>query len=183
VTAPGAPVDDFVDAVALSPDGQIFAVAGYWLWLWDTVGDQQMAARWGDPNKDFFQFTSLAFTPAGQILLAGGSDGTVSFWNPWTHRELGSELTASQYGSITSIAFSPDGASFATASDDWTIRFWDSQTDTEIGPPLRDDGPVNSIAFSPDGRTLASAGLNGVRLWNTTAHTPTGPPLPSRGNR
>jgi WD40 repeat protein len=176
-TAPGAPVDDEISAIALSPDGQILAVGGYWLWLWDTVAGQQMEAKWRDPTKQSFAFTSLAFTPTGQLLAAGGSDGTVSFWNPWAHRELHPELQASDHGSITSIAFSPDRTSFATASADWTIRFWDNQTHRQLGMPLRDDGPIDSIAFSPDGRTLASAGLNGVRLWNTDTHTAEGPPL------
>src|SRR4029079_11142199 len=92
----------------------ILAVAGYSLWLWETLGSQQMAANWVDPNKNVFRFTSLAFTPTGEILLAGGSDGTVSFWNPWTHSEIGTALRVSQYGSISGIAFSPDGATFAT---------------------------------------------------------------------
>ena len=178
VSAPGATVDDYsIDTVALSPDGQILAVAGGWLWLWDTVGKQQMAAKWGNAAKALFTFTSLAFTPTGQILAAGGSDGSVSFWNPWTHRELDPELRASEDGPVTAIAYSPDGTTFATASDDWTIRFWDSQTHTQLGMPIRDNGPLNSIAFSPDGRTLASAGLNGVRLWNAATHTPAGPSL------
>ena len=177
--APGAPIDDQINAIALSPDGQILAAAGYWLWVWDTVGKQQMEAKWAHPeDQTFFSFTSLAFTPTGQILAAAGSDGTLSFWNPWSQRQDGVAVKASQYESITSIAFSPDGSLFATASDDWTIRLWNSQNRTEIGPPLQDDGPVNSIAFSPDGSKLVSAGLAGVRLWDVTSHTSTPLPLP-----
>jgi WD40 repeat protein len=127
-----------------------------------------MAAKWSDPNnKHFFWFTSLAFAPAGYTLAAAGSDGTVSFWDPWAHKQLGPPLQASNSGRITSVAYSPDGKLLATASDDWTIRLWDSQTHTEIGPPLQDRGPVESIAFSPDSRELVSASLADVRLWDT----------------
>ena len=171
VTAPGSPVDDFLNDLALSSDGEILAAGGFWLWFWDTAKGQQMAAKWSDPNKHFFRFERLAFAPTGQILAAGGSDGTVSFWDPWAHKQLGPPLQASRYGAITSLAYSPDGTLLATASDDWTIRLWDSQTHTEIGPPLQDSGPVESIAFSPDGRELASASLAAIRLWNTTTQT------------
>jgi WD40 repeat protein len=172
VPAPGAQDDDYpVNAVALSPDGQILAVAGHALWLWDTLGRQQMAAKWGASNNVFVNFTSLAFTPTEQILLAGRSDGTVTFSNPWTLTQLSSPLQASPNDEpITSIAFSPDGTTFATASDDWTIRLWNSHTHTQIGPPLQDKGPVNSIAYRPDGSQLISAGPAGIRLWDLTTH-------------
>jgi WD40 repeat protein len=168
VPAPGAQDDDtLVNAVALSPDGQILAVAGNSLWLWDTLGRQQMAAKWGASKNVFVDFTSLAFTPVGQVLLAGASNGSVGFWNPWTLHQLGTSLQASPNNEpITSIAFSPDGTTFATASDDWTIRLWNSRTHIQIGPALQDNGPVSSIAFSPDGLQLISAGLAGLRLWH-----------------
>jgi WD40 repeat protein len=173
VSAPGVPMQDELDALTLSTDGQVLAAGGYGLWLWDTANGNQMAAAWGDPapRYDFRHFESLAFAPTGLTLAAAGSDGTVSFWDPWAHTQLGPPLQASTTGAITSLAYSPDGKLLATASDDWTIRLWDSQTHTEIGAPFADNGPVKSIAFTPDGTELVSAGLAGVGLWDIESDT------------
>jgi WD40 repeat protein len=175
--AAGVPVDDQINSLALSPDGGIVAAGGYGLWLWDTSTNQQMAAAWRDPSKRLLRFESLAFPPDEQILAAAGSNGRVSFWDPWGHRQLGTPLMASRSGDITSIAYSPDGKLLATASDDWTIRLWDSKTHSAIGAPLQDAGPVVSIAFSVDGHKLVSASLAGIRLWDITRHTEIGGPL------
>jgi WD40 repeat protein len=171
VAATGSPIDDAdVASLALSPDGRVLAAGGYWLWIWDTETNNQMAAKWDDPTKSRL-FKSLACTPDDRTLAGGGSDGTISFWDPWAHKQLGPPLQASRYGAITSVAYSPDGKLLATASDDWTIRLWDSQTHREIGLPLQDSGPVESIAFSPDGEKLVSASLADVRLWDTATQT------------
>jgi hypothetical protein len=106
------------------------------------------------------------------ILAAGGSDGSVSFWDPWAHTQLSPALQASWTGAITSVAYSSDGKLLAAASSDWTIRLWDSQTHAEIGPPFHDTGPVKSIVFTPDGTELVSAGLAGVRVWDITSRAP-----------
>jgi WD40 repeat protein len=169
-SASGVPPDGF-SSLALSADGQILVLAVYGLWIWDTVANEQMAARWDDPKATTRRYASLAFAPGSQDFAAAGSDGTVSFWDPWAHAELGPPLRASAHGAITSVAYSPDGRLLATAGDDWTIRLWDSRTYAEIVAPLRDDGPVSGIAFSPDGRRLVSAGLAGVRLWDVATGT------------
>ena len=141
-----------------------------------------MAAAWDDPARKshlYRYYESLAFAPTGYTLAAGGSDGTVSFWDPWAHKQLGPALQASPDGAITSVAYSPDGTLFATASEDWTIRLWDSQTHQEICAPLQDSAPVESIAFSPDGKTLVSASLAGVRIWDVGTVSAIGDPLPT----
>lgn len=183
--APGASMDDDLGALALSPNGEILAAVGYWLWLWDTSKDQQMAAGWNDTDRRFFgrRFDSLAFAPNGQTFAAGGSDGTVSFWDPWAHAQIGRPLQASSFGAINSLAYSPDGTLLASASSDWTIRLWNSQTHTEIGQPLQTGGAVASIAFSPDGQALVSAGLGGVRLWNVGTETEVGDQLSTSPQR
>jgi WD40 repeat protein len=164
--AAGVPVEDDINSLALTSDGGILAAGGYGLWVWDTSKNQQMAAAWGDPSKRLSHIESLAFVPHQQTLATGSSDGSVSFWDPSAHTQLGKPLTASRFGAITSIAYSPDGTIFATASSDWTIRLWDSTTHSELGPPLRDSGPVNAVAFSPVGQNLVSASLADVRLWD-----------------
>jgi WD40 repeat protein len=171
---------DATYSLALNGDGEILAAGGYELWDWNTLTGQPVGTFWDDPARIYRRFDSLAFSPIN-TLAAGGTDGTVSFWDPWTHKQLGPPLQASPYGSIESVAYSPDGKLLATASDDWTIRLWDSQTHTEIGPPLDDSGPVKSIAFSPDGRALASASLAAVRIWDTTNQTEIGNALPLPG--
>src|SRR5205814_2214635 len=134
--APGAPVDDRIAAVAMSDDGSILVAAGYALWVWDTSNGRQMAANWGAaPETGRSSFTSYrcaAFPPSGQTFAVGGTDGTVTFWDPWAHTEIGRPFHASPHGAIAALAYSPDGTLLATASEDWTIRVWDTQTRAEV---------------------------------------------------
>jgi WD40 repeat protein len=111
--------------------------------------------------------TSVAFSPDGNILAAGGVDGAVQLWDVRKRHRIGQPLTR-HTSSITSVAFSPKGNILATSSDDNTVRLWNVGTRNQIGQPLTgDNGGVSSVAFSPDGNTLATNSAIGMmQLWD-----------------
>ncbi len=66
---------------------------------------------------------SVAFSPDGRTLAAGGDDETVRLWNvtdPDAATPVGEPL-AGHTGLVHSVAFSPDGRTLASGSADDTV--------------------------------------------------------------
>ena len=152
-------------SIAYSPDGTRLAVAsGIGIWLYDTATYQEVALLSGHA----FAVYSVAFSPDGQTIASGNSDGTVRLWDAHTG-EYKQSLTG-HTSLVYSVAFSPDGQTIASASYDYTVRLWDAHTGEHKQSLTGHTSLVFSVAFSPNGQTIASASKDyTVRLWD--AHT------------
>jgi WD40 repeat protein len=103
---------------------------------------------------------AVAFSPDGQLLAAGISDGTVRVWDVRSARELARQswfdLTRTSALS-RKLAFSPDGESIAFAGNRQTVRVWsffsNSAPRTISGHPSH----VRFVCFAPDRVRLISA--------------------------
>jgi WD40 repeat protein/energy-coupling factor transporter ATP-binding protein EcfA2 len=116
---------------------------------------------------------SIAFTPNGRVMAAGGEDSTIRLWNVAALGRpvpLGPPLRGDT-NTVFSVAFSPNGRTLASGSEDRTVRLWNVSNPARPVPwthPLT--GPTNtvySVAFSPDGKILAAGSADdSVWLWN-----------------
>ena len=79
-------------------------------------------------NRVFYNgvinFTRIAFSPDGQMIVMGGHDNTVKLW-----KLEGTRLTTlNGHGAIVGdVDFSPDSKIIASASEEQTLILWDLQ--------------------------------------------------------
>lgn len=101
---------------------------------------------------------SASFSPDGQFILTGSTDGTAALWR--TDGEQVKQFTHS--GPVVSVNFSPDGQSILTGSLDGIATLWHVSGDCIR--QLQHPGPVVSVSFSPDGRSMLTGSSDGTAL-------------------
>lgn len=148
------------NSVAFSPDGEIIATAlsDNTLKLWNSSDGTLIKSFDGHiDDKDGksiekFEVTNVAFSPNGNLIAGGSTDGTVNVWQVSDSSLL---ITLENHDEeITSVFFSPDGQAIFSSSwagslhmvnvTDWKI------VRTFIGVSIVD------ASISNDGKTLAT---------------------------
>ena len=113
------------------------------------------------------QIRTVAFSPNGAVLAAGGDDRTIELWQV-KDRILLYGLEGHK-DSIRSIAFAPNSEILASGSNDGTVRLY-RVSDGVLLRVLKCQSEVTCVAFAPNGETLISAhgDSDGVRFWQTS---------------
>jgi WD40 repeat protein len=112
---------------------------------------------------------TLAVSPDGRRLYAGGTGDAVTVWDIDTGTQtavVGEDLLV-----MNGMALSPDGTTLAT-SDTFRglILLWDTATGRKLRTLEGHAAGVIDMAFSPDGRILASTSQDvTLRLWDVAA--------------
>lgn len=118
--------------------------------------------------------STVAFHPTENLLVSGGEDGLILFWNIETgeidHQIDASQLpdaTAGEVNNVWNIQFSPDNLTFAVATEDGLVRLFDSATYEVLQTFRGHEEGVLTIAFTNDGTQLVSGSLDStVRVWD-----------------
>jgi WD40 repeat protein len=123
--------------------------------------------------------STLAFSPFGDTLAIGSSDGRVAFVNVSTRLEVGLPVRAHGDAPVNQLAFSSDGLTMASGGRDGTVVLWDVTERQEIGKIadqptalsqvwglsfLKDDARV-VVSYTDHGPVLRSVALRAVTQW------------------
>ena len=134
--------------------------------LWaDTGGIVVLRRTIPTTSKRLADLRCLSFSPNGQMVATGGSEGIVRIWDIKTRNKLG-EMRLHRDG-LLSVAFSPDGRLLAAGSYDCTVTLWNTRQRKLLFRLRGHEEAVTATAFSPNGNYLATASAdNTVKLWS-----------------
>jgi WD40 repeat protein len=112
---------------------------------------------------------SIAFTPDGKRIAAGGWDTSIIVWNTTGGAPI---LTIKNFAGHAA-PFSPDGKWIAGGSGDSNVSIWDSFTGRTIYTFSQHTKKVQAVAFSSDGTRLVSGGEDAmVYVWTIAGEQP-----------
>merc|ERR1740121_2249702 len=93
---------------------------------------------------------SVAWSPDGELLATGCSDGFAKVWNARANRcERSFQASPENISNVRSVEFSPGGLSLVTGTEDGVVALWDVMTGQ--GKIILDyDGPgLRQVTFTP----------------------------------
>lgn len=165
-----------VTAMALAPDGQTRAQAGFR--RIEILDQQGRVIR--TITGDFGKVNALQFSRDGsRLLMASGTTGLhgLAALVDVASGELIKEFVGHR-DILYAAVFAPDESLIATAGYDREIILWDVQAGEPVRRLSGHNGAIFDLAFSPDGSLLASAcGDQTVKIW----HVPSGQRLDTLG--
>ncbi len=122
-----------VFSLAFSPDSKLLATAGggkmrgdQEIRIWNVATGEPLGAPLVAHKGTV---VSMAFSPDGQTLVSGSTDGTVRLWDVLTGRALGPAFSMGDV-SAGAVAFAPDGGAVLIDANDNTLRRW--ETDEQV---------------------------------------------------
>jgi WD40 repeat protein len=104
----------------------------------------------------------IDWSPDGEHLLSGGSDGRLRVWKAQTGEEI---LSVPGYKFVD---WHPDGKLFAGAGFDTLVSIWNVETAALERQFSQHQRAIAAVEWHPDGRFIASADADGkMFIWDT----------------
>lgn len=169
-------------AIAYSPDGRLFAVAGpgreaipghrkrtSHIWLYDAA-TMTVLSEWSLGTRQGTE--ALAFSPGAPLLAVAHSDD-ILLWDVADPREpVGKQALTGHRDTVKSLSFSADGQILASGGADERLRLWDTAAGEAVAEQRIDGGEHTlrfTVRFAASRRLLATVTGDAtatLRLWD-----------------
>jgi len=154
-------------AFFVTADNRIVARSGFPEWqLTASLGGSE------DGGESVFvdRVLSLAFSPDGKLLAAGGGEasrsGQLTIWNV-ADATLVREFPDAHSDTVYGLEFSADGKFLASAAADKFVKVFDVASGKFVRAFEGHTHHVMDVSWKGDGTALASAGAdNAIKVWN-----------------
>lgn len=158
----------WVDAVAISQDGQILVSGSYdnTIKLWDLPTGESVYTLVGHSST----VHSVAISADKKTVVSGSDDGTIKVWNTSTGKLIRTvKDSASQRNiatKIQSVSISQDGQKFVSGGDDRTVKIWQLDTGKLLQTLHGHSHKVEVVAIAPDNQKIVSGSDDGtIKIW------------------
>jgi WD40 repeat protein len=170
-----------------SPDGATLAVA------FGSIGDQRAAPPRSAPRlidvatgREVVELpghertaNSIAFSPDGRLVAAGGNAGTIVVHDSVTGLPVRAPIDVGSM--VAQLAFSPDGGALATggfSAGDTDVNVFDVASGAQLADGLARQPVSANGRFSPDGSLLVAGGSgDAVEVYRTSDYQRVGLPM------
>ncbi|ABW13636.1 WD-40 repeat protein [Parafrankia sp. EAN1pec] len=164
------PHPNFLRAVAWHPSRPEFALAAE-----DNRLTINTAEATVDEHRTDKVLTSVAWSPTGEKLALGATDGTVLVLGAADGRIAGElHRLVGHEGEISTVDWSTDGERIVTSSADHTASVWDSHTGARLTSLVGHTGPVVGAVWAVDDASttnmvVTTASADGtIRTWDVS---------------
>lgn len=149
-------------SLVFSPSGQYLVLSHDTnIEMWD-IGQKKLVTTFTGHVR---LVESLEFSKDGSIIISGGADETIRFWDVNKRTNIG--LISCTGHCVYTVASCVDGI-LATGGKDHSIRLWDITSQTELALLAGHKDSVRSLVFSARGDYLCSGDWSGtIKLWDT----------------
>lgn len=109
----------------------------------------------------------LAFIPGQNILISGGYEGKLIWWQADAANPTPIRTISAHDGWVRAVAVSPNRQIVATCGNDHLVKLWNAANGNLIRELRGHNSHVYNLAFHPGGQFLVSADLEGhVKQWD-----------------
>jgi WD40 repeat protein len=159
-----------VRGIALSPDGEILAVAcglekpSAQVRLYSVRSFELLATLKGHSEA----VTCVVFTPDSKFLVSGGEDNKCVIWDMATRKSTG-DFEGHTFD-VVALSMNPDGRHLASCSFDRSVVLWDLKTRQKVATLPTQGKAIWNLAYSPDGKLLVGGADDGtLHVWDVPA--------------